>query len=580
MGRYALDMEKYADLARTASAEGCVLLKNDNSTLPLRKGDKVAVFGRMAFHYYKSGLGSGGLVNTRYVVSILDALRACKDIKLDEKLLGMYETWIKEHPYDEGAGWGLVPWSQEEMPVTEEMLNAASEDDVALVIIGRTAGEDQDNTDKPGSYELTPTEEDLIRKVSSTFSRTAVILNVGNIIDMKWVKTFDPAAVLYAWQGGQEGGNGVCDVLTGCVNPCGKLTDTIAESIDDYPSTANFGDLKKNYYKEDIYVGYRYFETFAKDKVLYPFGFGLSYTSFSVEAAAKEKDKDTVRVEAVVKNTGLLAGKEVLEVYAKAPQGVLDTPERVLCGFAKTKELAAGEEEHITLDIPKKTFASYDDSGVTGHRDSFVLLEGTYTIYVGTDVRTAQKAGSYAQVFTVAEQLEEVCAPQEPFARMTRKAGDEIGYTQTPERIYGPYDRVEKPKEIPQTGDKGYRLEDVYNQKISMDTFVAQLSDEDLIMLFRGEGMCSPKVTPGTAAAFAGLTPSLRDFGIPAACASDGPSGMRMDCGTKAFSLPNGTLLGCTFNCELVRKLYEMTGLELRLNRADTLLSPMILTRI
>lgn len=126
MGRYALDMEKYADLARTASAEGCVLLKNDNSTLPLKKGDKVAVFGRMAFHYYKSGLGSGGLVNTRYVVGILDALRACKDIALDEELIGIYEKWIKDHPYDEGEGWGLVPWSQEEMPVTEEMLQTAS----------------------------------------------------------------------------------------------------------------------------------------------------------------------------------------------------------------------------------------------------------------------------------------------------------------------------------------------------------------------------------------------------------------------------------------------------------------------
>ena len=134
MGRYALDMEKYADLARTASAEGCVLLKNDNSTLPLKKGDKVAVFGRMAFHYYKSGLGSGGLVNTRYVVGILDALRACKDIALDEELIGIYEKWIKDHPYDEGEGWGLVPWSQEEMPVTEEMLQTASGDDVALVM--------------------------------------------------------------------------------------------------------------------------------------------------------------------------------------------------------------------------------------------------------------------------------------------------------------------------------------------------------------------------------------------------------------------------------------------------------------
>ena len=188
MGKYTLDTKQYAALARKAAAEGCVLLKNDRETLPLKKGDKVAVFGRMAFHYYKSGLGSGGLVNTRYVVSILDALRKCKEISLDENLLKIYEDWIKEHPYDEGKGWGLVPWSQEEMPLTTEMLEAAADDDVALVIIGRTAGEDQDNTDEPGSFQLTDTEKDLIEKVSRKFARTAVILNVGNIIDMKWVK--------------------------------------------------------------------------------------------------------------------------------------------------------------------------------------------------------------------------------------------------------------------------------------------------------------------------------------------------------------------------------------------------------
>lgn len=138
---------------------------------------------------------------------------------------------------------------------------------------------------------------------------------------MKWVREFDPAAILYAWQGGQEGGNGVCDVLTGRVNPCGKLTDTIAEDISDYPSTSNFGDLQKNYYKEDIYVGYRYFETFAKDKVLYPFGFGLSYTSFSVQASAEEKDEHTVCVKATVKIPEQNRGKKCLKYMPKPHRG-------------------------------------------------------------------------------------------------------------------------------------------------------------------------------------------------------------------------------------------------------------------
>ena len=209
MNSYKLDLEKYAALARQAVAEGCVLLENEGQALPLRDGEMVAVFGRMAFHYYKSGLGSGGLVNTRYVVGILDALKECEGVHLDEKLMGIYEDWIMENPYDEGQGWGRVPWCQKEMDVTEEMLDCARRDDVSLVVIGRTAGEDQDNNAKAGSYCLTETEEDMIRRVCEVSERTVVVLNVGNIIDMSWVEKYHPQAVLYAWQGGQEGANGV-----------------------------------------------------------------------------------------------------------------------------------------------------------------------------------------------------------------------------------------------------------------------------------------------------------------------------------------------------------------------------------
>ena len=210
MGKFTpLDFEEYVALARQAAAEGCVLLKNDNEALPLRKGDKVAVFGRIAFHYYKSGLGSGGLVNTKYVVGILDALKEEKDITLDENLLGTYEKWIEENPYDEGQGWGKVPWSQKEMELTDEIVESAKGADAAIVVVGRTAGEDQDNKNEAGSYLLTDTEREMVEKVSKAFARTIVVLNVGNIIDMKWVKECNPAAVLYVWQGGQEGGNGV-----------------------------------------------------------------------------------------------------------------------------------------------------------------------------------------------------------------------------------------------------------------------------------------------------------------------------------------------------------------------------------
>lgn len=580
MNSYKLDLEKYAALARQAVAEGCVLLENEGQALPLRDGERVAVFGRMAFHYYKSGLGSGGLVNTRYVVGILDALKECEGIHLDEKLMGIYEDWIMENPYDEGQGWGRVPWCQKEMDVTEEMLDCARRDDVSLVVIGRTAGEDQDNNAKAGSYCLTETEEDMIRRVCEVSERTVVVLNVGNIIDMSWVEKYRPQAVLYVWQGGQEGGNGVADVLTGKVCACGKLTDTIAADIKDYPSTENFGDPFKNYYKEDIYVGYRYFETFAKDKVLYPFGYGLSYTTFEMKAEVLKNTGDEITLSVTVSNTGEVRGKEVVQVYVKVPQGKLGNPARKLIGFAKTKELAPGEQEEICIVIQKYDMASYDDSGVTGHKSCYVLEEGCYEVFVGSDVRSAVSVGCYEEEFRVIEELEEAYAPVEKFQRMKAVLLPDGTYQavteEVPVRTVDPQERRanEMPETWDYTGDKGYKLVDVLDKKVSMEEFIAQISEEDLIAIFRGEGMCSPKVTAGTAAAFGGVTDGLTALGIPVGCCSDGPSGIRMDCGTKAFSLPNGTSFGCTFNVELVGALYEMTGKELRLNKIDSLLGP------
>lgn len=580
MGKYTLDLEKYASLARQAAAESCVLLKNDDKALPFRKGDKIAVFGRSAFNYYKSGLGSGGLVNTRYVVSILDALRENKDITLDKQLLKVYEEWIEENPYDEGKGWGNVPWSQKEMQLEDSVIEAASDADIALVIIGRTAGEDQDSKNEPGSYLLTKEEETMIEKVSNKFKRTVVILNVGNVIDMKWVDKYNPSSVLYVWQGGQEGGNGVVDVLTGKVNPCGKLTDTIARNIEDYPATKNFGDTERNYYKEDIYVGYRYFESFAKDKVLYPFGYGLSYTNFEVKGKLLEVTDKGVIVEVDVFNKGEVAGKEVVQVYIESPQGKLGKPSRSLVGFTKTSEINPGECEKVKINIPKYYIASYDDSGVTGYKSSYVLEEGSYKIYIGSDVRSANFSGEYNEKFTVVEKLEEAYAPIASFERFKAKINEEGNYEvimeEVPTRTISPYERMKERREdeISYDGDKGYKLGEVFDKKVDLDKFIAQLNDDDLIHMFRGEGMCSPKVTPGTAAAFGGITDKLRSFGIPVACCADGPSGIRMDCGTKAFSLPNGTALGCTFNVELIKELYTMTGLEIRKNKIDSLLGP------
>ena len=582
MKNYKLDLERYAVLARQATAEGCVLLENEGQALPLREGERVAVFGRMAFHYYKSGLGSGGLVNTRYVVGILDALKDCKEIRLDEKLMGIYEDWIRENPFDEGQGWGRVPWCQKEMEVTDEMLGCARDNDVSLVIIGRTAGEDQDNNAGPGSYCLTETEEDMIRRVCQASKRTVVVLNVGNIIDMSWVKKYHPQAVLYAWQGGQEGGNGVADVLTGKVCACGKLTDTIAERIEDYPSTENFGDQFKNYYKEDIYVGYRYFETFAKEKVKYPFGFGLSYTKFQTEILGFSVQGTAVTAVAKVTNVGGVSGRETVQLYLEAPQGKLGKPLRQLTAFAKTEELKPGETEELLLKTELAEYASYDDSGVTGHKSCYVLEEGDYIFYAGTDVRSAAEAGKATLTeLRVVRMVTEAMAPVQEFKRLKPFFFEEkdhaiANWEDVPLRTIDLADRIlkERPTQSEYAGDRGWKLADVSDGKITLEQFLTQLSDEDLICMTRGEGMCSPKVTPGTAAAFGGVTEGLKRFGIPIACCSDGPSGIRMDCGTMAYALPNGTLLACTFDPELVEELYEMEGMELRKNKIDTLLGP------
>lgn len=576
MEKNKYNMDRYKKLARQTVAEGCVLLENRNQTLPLRKGDKVAVFGRCAHYYYKSGLGSGGLVNTEYVVSILDALKSRSEVSLHEELLQKYEAWMEEHPVDEGHGWGTVPWSQAEMPISEELLESAGDADTAIVIIGRTAGEDQDNSAEEGSFLLTETEEDMIEGVCRRFERSIVLLNVGNIIDMSWVERYRPAAVMYVWQGGQEGGNGVVDVLMGNTAPSGRLTDTIAKKVADYPSDSFYGDECRNEYTEDIYAGYRYFETFDKECVLYPFGYGLSYTEFELKGIKTEVGQDSLNVTVQVQNIGQMEGKEVVQVYVGAPQGLLGKPEKVLSGFAKTEKIKPGESAVFTINCPFQYFASFDDSGITGHYCCWVLEAGEYEVYIGSDVRNAEKTAAFVMEEQILEQLEEACVPANDMKRWKQTRDSQGKRCLESENVRGKVRKQQRETlpDVEYVGDQGYLLQDVAARKISMDTFLTQLSDEELISLFYGEGMCSEKVTPGTAGAFGGVTNELREYGIPVACCADGPSGIRMDSGRTAFSLPNGTMIGSTFNVKLAEDLYEMLGAELVRNNIDTILGP------
>ncbi len=580
--KYTFDWKEYAKVAREVIAEGCVLIRNEENALPIKENETVSVFGRIQFDYYKSGTGSGGMVNAPYVVSILDALKENKTIHINEDLLQTYTEWVKKNPFDQGQGWASEPWCQEEMPITMQLAQeAAKQSDLALVIIGRTAGEDKDNSNTEGSYLLTQKEEQMLEIVCKAFKRVAVVLNVGNIMDMKFVDKYKPQAVLYAWQGGMEGGNGTVDVLTGAVNPSGKLSDTIAYSIEDYPSTAYFGDPKQNIYHEDIYVGYRYFETAAKEKVQYPFGYGLSYTTFSYVVTSFEVKENTIETAVTVKNTGDRAGKEVIQLFYCPPQGNLCKPTKNLIRFEKTKLLQPNEEQTLFFTMEMNEMASFDDSGATGHPFCYVLEKGTYEIYAGTNVRECVQAGKVDRVKdTVTEQLQEACAPVKAFNRLKLIVAADGSVKEveepTPLRTVDISKRIKdnQPESLICTGDKGYRFIDVIKGNVSDMDYLNQLRDEDLIAMSRGEGMCSTKVTPGIAGSFGGVTDTLESFGMPIEGCSDGPSGIRMDCGTKAFALPNGTLIACTYNYELVKKMYEWEGMELRKNKIEALLGP------
>lgn len=274
--------EEMKSIARIAAEEGIVMLKN-NGVLPIEKDENVCIFGRIQRDYFFVGYGSGGDVNKPYCVDLVDGMKNA-GIKVDEQIEKIYSDWIKKNPADDGF-WGAWPRYHDEMKIDEKTVaDAAKRSSCAVVVIGRSAGEDRENTLKKGSYYLTDDETALLDKVTANFKNTVVLINSGNIIDMSWMNKYGDklGAVLYVWQGGMESGNAIGEVLSGKASPSGKLPDTIADCYESYPAAENFGERTYNNYAEDIFVGYRYFETFAPEKVMFPFGFGLSYTSFEL----------------------------------------------------------------------------------------------------------------------------------------------------------------------------------------------------------------------------------------------------------------------------------------------------------
>lgn len=589
---------EFQELIRESVAQGIVLLKNDCETLPLKASDCVSVFGRCQLDYYRSGTGSGGSVHIPYSVNLIDGFNRLKKEgfslpSLNENLVETYRDWVKENPFDTGNGeWASEPWFQKEMLLSDELLkDAASKSEKAVVVIGRTAGEDQDNRGEKGSYYLTDDEWANLKKICSYFKKVVVVLNVSNIMDTAWIDSPELSghvtALLYSWQGGMQGGSGLADILCGKKCPSGKLTDTIAFKLEDYPSTKNFGISNEDIYEEDIFVGYRYFSTFAKEKVMYPFGFGLSYTEFSQECLCYSFDDKNLSVEVKVTNTGKVTGSDVVQVYASCPQGLLGKSSLILCDFAKTKELGAGESEVLKLSFPVKNLASYDDSGVTGFAHSYVLEGGVYSLFLGKDCnRLAQifdkngKEFSIKETF-VLEKLSQCGAPEKNFSRIKvgsqKKDGQfEIESESVPVKKIDLAKIIKEniPSELKKSSGKEISFSDVKKDKSLIDEFVAQLSDKELMTLVRGEGMMSQKVTAGIASAFGGVSDSLYDRGIPAVGCSDGPSGIRLDNGKEATLVPIGTLLACTWNLPLVEDLYEALGAEMIEKGIDVLLGP------
>ncbi|MGR5391506.1 glycoside hydrolase family 3 protein [Vibrio crassostreae] len=586
--------KQLAPISRQAATEGIVLLKNSDSILPLQASDTVSLFGRCQIDTYRSGTGSGGAVNVPYSVNALQGLYENPNINLNLSLVEVYKRWVKDNPFnDGGGGWAAEPWFQDEMPLSNSVvMDAVAKSNKAVIFIGRTAGEDQDNAQQQGSYNLTALEIQMLEKVTEYFDDVIVILNVTNIIDMSWTSSLKGSAaikaVLYSWAAGMEGGHALADVLSGDVSPSGRLTDTIAHSLSDYPSSASFGNKERNLYQEDIYVGYRYFETFNPKAVQFEFGFGLSYTKFSNKLNALtilgSGSEQELVFDIEVKNIGeKYSGKDVVQLYVESPQGQLGKPSRALTGFAKTPTLAPNETARVKVSFLLSSLASFDDSGKTGHTNSYVLEVGEYQFYLGGSVRQARLVDESITVdeLIVVEQLTEALAPVTALKRLVPKEIGQNGvyscdYESVPLRSVDLSERIlsELPASIPFSDDKGIKLLDVKQGQADIDEFISQMTVKQLATIVRGEGMCSPKVTPGTAAAFGGVSPSLFDLGIPIVAAADGPSGIRMDSGHKASQVPIGTLLGCTWNTELNEQLFHLVGKEMQANHIDTLLGP------
>ena len=590
-----------------------VLLKNEQHVLPLQTGAKVALFGKATFDYVKGGGGSGD-VTVAYTRNLYEGIKALKGkISVYEELADFYRENVKEQ-YKAGR----VPGMTIEPQVPQELLQKAKAyTDTAVISICRFSGEGWDRKSivetenkniwaseeemarrsaeifEDGDFYLTHAEQEMVNTVKQNFARVIVVMNVGGMVDTSWFH--DDAqiqSVLMAWQGGMEGGLATAELLAGEGNPSGKLSDTFARELNDYPSTYNFHESEKYVeYTDDIYVGYRYFETIpgAKEKVNYPFGFGLSYTQFTLGESQISIEGDQIRCMVSVTNTGAMAGKEVVQAYYGAPQGRLGKAARVLCAFAKTRLLQPGETQLMTLCWKIADMASYDDCGKVC-KSAYVLEQGEYRFYIGTSVRDAVEN---ATVYTAAkdivtQQLTSRLAPTSLTKRML--ADGTYEELETTEPVDTDANELEKmtteemeafaPKTEgrarwrlwgDKTPDKQHHfLIEAAEGKITLEEFMAQLSDEQLAELLGGQ--------PNTGVANTFGFGNLPDYGVPNIMTADGPAGLRIspECGVCTTAWPCSTLIACTWNPEVAQQVGAAGGAEVKENNIAVWLTPAV----
>ena len=599
-------------LSKEAAKEGMVLLKNRGDILPLKKGTRVALFGKATFDYVKGGGGSGD-VTVAYIRNLYEGLKMQKDVvSIFEPLCDYYRKDV-ERQYAQGS----VPGMTIEPEVPQELLDEAKAyADTAVISICRFSGEgwdrksivDTDNKNMGegeldmavrsskifanGDFCLSAEEAAMVETVKKNFPRVVVVMNVGGMVDTSWFVREDAiGAVLMAWQGGMEGGLAAAELLVGKGNPSGKLSDTFAQTLEDYPSTGDFHESRDYVnYTEDIYVGYRYFETVpgADQKVNYPFGFGLSYTTFQTDVLSAEEKDGQVRIQVQITNTGSRDGKEVVQVYFEAPQGRLGKPKRQLIAFAKTRSLRPGESQRLYLSFEIRDMASYDDTGKV-QKAAYVLEKGDYFFHVGTSVRDTVRLDYVYQVKedTVTEQLESRLTP----SKLPRRMLSDGSYEEVPQREGNdpnanelermPEDMMEgyvpavRPRDRYQLWREPYKkgahiFKEVAEGKLTPEEFLAQLTDEETAQLLGGQ--------PNTGVANTFGYGNLPEYGVPSVMTADGPAGLRIapECGVTTTCWPCSTLLACSWNPEIVEAVGLAGGAEVKENNIAVWLTPAV----